>query len=119
MNKIKLTNTQFILLCFSLISVLVSIILTYNQVLINKGCKPLFENDYALHISRINKTFIFLLLISFLVINYEFKYYVEENENTNFQIIASWLTVIAGFISLYVEFKNNKDNFTDIENPTI
>ena len=43
MNKLKLTNAQFILLCFSLVSVLVSIILTYNKILINKGCKPLFE----------------------------------------------------------------------------
>ena len=75
--------------------------------------------NYALHISRINKTFILILLTSFLVINYEFKYYIEENENTNLQIIASWLTFIAGFISLYVEFKNNKDDFIDKENPTI
>ena len=119
----KYINIQLYALIFTLISVFISFLLTYNQKLEIKELKTLFNSKQTFKIAKFNRTLILILGIIFLYVNYQlYKISKKENENLKpyiLQIFASILTVITALTTLYVIFLSNKGDVSDIENPII
>lgn len=116
-------NIQLIALVITLISVFISLLLTYNQKLEIKNLDTLFSSKNTFKLTKFNRILILILGITFLFVNYNlYKISKKEGENLKpyiLQIFASILTVITALITLYVVSLSNKENVSDIENPII
>ena len=116
-------NIQLIALVITLISVFISLLLTYNQKLEIKNLDTLFSSKNTFKLTKFNRILILILGITFLYVNYNlYKISKKEGENLKpyiLQIFASILTVITALITLYVVSLSNKENVSDIENPII
>lgn len=116
-------NIQIIALVFTLVSVVISLLLTYNQKLEIKNLKTLFNSKTTFKITKFNRIIILILGITFLYVNYNlYKLSKKEGEDLKpyiLQIFASVLTVITALITLYVVTLSNKGDVSDIENPII
>lgn len=115
---------QIIVSAISVIEIIVSILLLYNEKLEIKGEKTLFNAEQAQKISVFNRTFILVTAIIFLIINYSlYKISKEQGENLKpyeLQIVASYLTIIAAIITLYIVLNpTNEGQVVDVENPII
>lgn len=115
---------QIIVSAISVIEIIVSILLLYNEKLEIKGEKTLFNAEQAQKISVFNRTFILVTAIIFLIINYAlYKISKEQGENLKpyeLQIVASYLTIIAAIITLYIVLNpTNEGQVVDVENPII
>lgn len=123
-EKIKLLNIQLITSLIVIVTVTISLILTYNQKLNLKNKKTIFNKKQTHNISYINRLTILITSIIFLLINYKL-YQISKKEGEdllvyNLQIIASILTTIASIIVFYVvSIEPTGDNISDIENPVI
>ncbi len=115
---------QIIVSAISIIEIIVSILLLYNEKLEIKGEKTLFNAEQTQKISVFNRTFILVTAIIFLIINYAlYKISKEQGENLKpyeLQIVASYLTIIAAIITLYIVLNpTNEGQVADVENPII
>lgn len=115
---------QIIVSAISIIEIIVSILLLYNEKLEIKGEKTLFNAEQTQKISVFNRTFILVTAIIFLIINYALhKISKEQGENLKpyeLQIAASYLTIIAAIITLYIVLNpTNEGQVADVENPII
>lgn len=115
---------QIIGSAISVIEIIVSILLLYNEKLEIKGEKTLFNAEQTQKISVFNRTFILVTAIIFLIINYAlYKISKEQGENLKpyeLQIVASYLTIIAAIITLYIVLNpTNEGQVADVENPII
>lgn len=115
---------QIIGSAISIIEIIVSILLLYNEKLEIKGEKTLFNAEQTQKISVFNRTFILVTAIIFLIINYAlYKISKEQGENLKpyeLQIAASYLTIIAAIITLYIVLNpTNEGQVADVENPII
>lgn len=115
---------QIIVSAISIIEIIVSILLLYNEKLEIKGEKTLFNAEQTQKISVFNRTFILITAIIFLIINYAlYKISKEQGENLKpyeLQIAASYLTIIAAIITLYIVLNpTNEGQVADVENPII
>ena len=113
---------QIIGSAISIIEIIVSILLLYNEKLEIKGEKTLFNAEQTQKISVFNRTFILVTAIIFLIINYAlYKISKEQGENLKpyeLQIVASYLTIIAAIITLYIVLNpTNEGQVADVENP--
>lgn len=123
-EEIKLLNIQLITSLIVIVTVTISLILTYNQKLNLKNKKTIFNKKQTHNISYINRLTILITSIVFLLINYKL-YQISKKEGEdllvyNLQIIASILTTIASIIVFYVvSIEPAGDNISDIENPVI
>jgi NADH:ubiquinone oxidoreductase subunit 2 (subunit N) len=123
-EEIKLLNIQLITSLIVIITVTISLILTYNQKLNLKNKKTIFNKKQTHNISYINRLTILITSIVFLLINYKL-YQISKKEGEdllvyNLQIIASILTTIASIIVFYVvTIEPAGDEISDIENPVI
>lgn len=116
-------NIQLYALIFTLVSVVISLLLTYNQKLEIKGENTLFNNKDTFKITKFNRILILILGIVFLYVNYKL-YEISKKEGENLkpyilQIFASVLTVTTALITLYVVSLSSKGEVSDIENPII
>ncbi|MEG0825893.1 MAG: hypothetical protein RR404_00295 [Bacilli bacterium] len=119
----KLLEYQMITSFIFIGTIVVSILLTYNerQNILKKT--PLFNEKEADAILIINRILALILFLVYLYINYNnLKIGELKNENTKYlklQLIPSFLGVISAIIILYVVISENNINISDIENPTI
>ena len=116
-------NIQLVALVITLISVFISLLLTYNQKLEIKNLDTLFSSKNTFKLTKFNRILILILGVTFLYVNYNL-YKISEKEGEDLkpyilQIFASILTVITALITLYVVSLSNKENVSDIENPII
>lgn len=123
-QEIKLIDKQINVSIISIITIITSIILLYNQKLYLEKRKPLFNVKTSQKISLSNRLITLITLIAFLVYNYQLydisKKEGENLENYVLQIIASILSVIAGIIVLYVVINSEPDDsISEVENPII
>lgn len=123
-EEINLLNIQLITSLTVIITVTISLILTYNQKLDLQNKKTLFTKKQTHNISYINRLTILITAIIFLYINYKlYKISKKEGEDLKvyyLQIIASILTTIAATIVLYVvSIETVGDEISDVENPVI
>lgn len=119
----NLLAIQLYTLIFSLVSVLISMVVTYNQKLSVEKKEVLFESKKARNISLFNRILITGIALVFLYVN--FKQYILDKETNNnreikndkLQIAASLLTIVAAIITVYVVYTSSTETITDIENP--
>lgn len=117
----KLLYTQAILSVIFIFTTVISITLTYNEILTHLHKKNIYDNKTQKNILKINRVIVFLVAIGFLVINIRDKNVKKKYGNcnewsANLQIDASFINLIATFIVLYIAF--NGDNITD-QNPEL
>ena len=123
-EEIKLLNIQLITSLIVIITVILSLVLTYNQKLNLENKKTIFNKKQTHNISYINRLTILITTIVFLIINYKL-YQISKKEGEdllvyNLQIIASILTTIASILVFYVvSIEPSGDEISDVENPVI
>lgn len=121
-EEIKNINYQLFGLGITIITVIISILLTYNELLIVERKPRLFSKKNTFNITLFNRALILLIALLFLYVNYRFlnadRVKGKDTKNSKLQITASYLVIISGIIALYVVL-NSSDNLTDIENPNI
>lgn len=113
---------QIIVSFISIGTVLISTILLYNHQLELNNKETFLSPDEAQKLTTFNRSLVVIVLTIFLIINY-LLYYISKEEGENLkpyklQIFASYLTVAAALIGLYVVLKEpGGENIADIENP--
>lgn len=126
-NNQKETQLLYIQIYASIIfiiTILLSIILTYNNIKKKNDC-PFFSKFLENNLTIINRIIITFLVIVFTYINYEFYIISKQKNNRNNiqknEFIASIISLIAGFILLYTTIKSiyNDETFGDIDTPLI
>ena len=121
-EEINAINIQLFALLLSLGSVIISIIITYNQKLDLKG-NNINDPKKIFNLTIFNRLLILFLSIIFLYVNYKlYKISKKEGEDLKpyiLQIIASLLTIAASIIALYIVSLSTKENIVDVENPII
>jgi len=119
LEEAKLLRWQFGLSLLFIFTLIVSLTLTYNQILIHEKKRPLYSDKTSDDILKLNRTLSLLLALGFLYINYIDKGIKEEHnldlKSANLQIDAGLLSVTAAIIVLYVSFMG--DGQTALENP--
>ena len=123
-EELKLINGQIIGIIFFIVTLIVSLLLTYNEKLQRENKPPLFTNKKALDIAFLNRLIVALLGLYFLYTSYKRKNLENNNLNNyiNLEIIASWLAFLASVIVFYIVFLNyNNPNFdvSEIEEPIL
>jgi len=123
-EEIKLLNIQLITSIIVIITIILSILLTYNQKKDIQNKNTIFTKKQTHNISYINRLTIFITAIIFLIINYKL-YKISKKEGEDLlvyylQITASILSTIAALIVFYVvSIEPSGDEISDIENPVI
>lgn len=123
-EELKLINGQIIGIIFFIVTLIVSLLLTYNEKLQKENKTSLFTNKKALDIAFLNRLIVVLLGLYFLYTSYKRKDLGNNNLNNyiNLEIIASWLAFLASAIVFYIVFLNyNNPNFdvSEIEEPIL
>lgn len=122
-EEIKAINLQLFTLFIFLLSVVISILITYNQKLNLENKDTIFNSKETYKITLFNRILIATLSLIFIYVNYKlYKISKEEGENLKpyiLQILAGVLTTIADFIALYVVKLSTTESIVDVENPII
>lgn len=104
-----------------IITIIVSTILTYNNIKKNKNEKRIFSEYTENEINLTNRIVITILVIIFTYINYCFYQINKQKNKSNLskqELIASILTLISGFILLNTTIKSIENNTNNINTNT-
>lgn len=122
-EEIRNVNIQFYTLFFSLLSIIISIILTYNDKLSTEEKTSFLGKKTNYNLTLFNRILILTIAIAFLYVNYKSYMNAKTKEKKlksyELQILASLFTLIAASISLYVVSVLTKETLADLENPVI
>ncbi len=123
-KQIELVNGQIIGIILFILTLIVSVIIAYNEKLLRENKSGLFSNKDALNISLINRIVVVILGIYFVYDAYERRRVSNsyDDPNSNLQILASWLALIASAIIVYIivnNYKNVNFDVSEIEEPTL
>ncbi len=121
-KQIELLNLQMLASVIFIITIIVSIYLTYSdkQNIINN------KKESNLDLSLLNRIVVLILALVYIYINLN-NTYIAKKRNQNLdsfyiENIASFVALLAALLILYVVYinrKNNSFNVSDIENPTL
>lgn len=124
--EIKILDIQLIATILFVISLFISILITYDEKIKLENNKGLFSDKTVQDLFLFNRIFVVILALVFIYCNYISKkiaeYKNDEIESTELQILAGLLSLVASIIVLYVAYKNRNDANFDIsesENPTL
>ena len=123
-EEINLLNIQLITSLTVIITVSISLLLTYNQKQDVQNKKTIFTKKQTHNISYINRLTILITATIFLYINYKL-YLISKKEGEDLkvyylQILASILSTLAALIVFYVvTIEPSGNEISDIENPVI
>ena len=104
-----------------IITIIVSTILTYNNIKKNNNEKKIFSEYTENEINLTNRIVITILVIIFTYINYCFYQINKQKNKSNLskqELIASILTLISGFILLNTTIKSIENNTNNINTNT-
>lgn len=104
-----------------IITIIVSTILTYNNIKKNNNEKRIFSEYTENEINLTNRIVITILVIIFTYINYCFYQINKQKNKSNLskqELIASILTLISGFILLNTTIKSIENNTNNINTNT-
>lgn len=111
-KETQLLYLQIYIFTIFIMSIIVSIILTYNNIQKRTKNKKYFSVQEEKEITIINRLIITGLVIAFTYVSYEY-YKINKQKNRNpipkEELFASILTLIAGLILLYTTFKSNNN----------
>ncbi len=119
LEEAKVLRWQFGLSLLFIFTLIVSLTLTYNQILIHEKKKPIYTDEMSDDILKLNRLLGLILALGFLYINYIDREIKEEHnldlKSANLQIDAGVLSVLTAIIVLYVSMMG--DGTTAVENP--
>lgn len=122
-EEVRNVNIQFYTLLFSLLSIIISVVLTYNDKLSTEGKKSFLGKKTNYNLTLFNRILILTIAIIFLYVNYKSYQNAKTKEKKlksyELQILAAVFTIIAASISLYVVSVLTKETLVDLENPVI
>lgn len=124
LDQVSLFYLQTLLSSGFIITILISISLSYNEILKFQNKKPLYNSEMESKILVFNRSLSVLIAIGFLWLNIQDKKYIPEDEedlkHANLQIDASLLNLIGSLIVLYVALDSINDlNSSDFNNPAL
>lgn len=123
-EEIKILDLQILITCIYVVSLIVSIYITYvdEQCIIN----PNKDHPNTKNISIFNRALIVLLTLGFLYISFQNrKIGIKKGRNPdlfNLQVMASEISLLSTIIVLYVVIKSMGENYTiisGISNPNL
>lgn len=124
-KKLDLLNYQIITSVLFIISLIISIVLTYDEKQLLLKHPRLFSEKFDKYLNLFNRILAFFIILVILWINYE-TYNIQKQKRSNLapfrhQIYASIFSAISAIIVLYVVIENwdSNPNITNIENPTL
>ena len=119
LEEANLLRWQFGLSLLFIFTIVISLTLTYNELLKYEKKTPLYDENMEDDILKINRTLSVLIAIAFLVINIVDKDIKKKHnldlKSADLQIDAGVLSLISTLIVLYVAFMGN--GATATENP--
>ncbi len=122
-KEIKLINSQLIAITIFIITLLISLLLNYNEKLKIENKNLIFDEKQSLYISLINRTIVLIIALYFIYNSYiRQKIDNKDDFNSNLELLAAFLAFISSFIAFYIVFinlNNNKFDVSEIEEPTI
>ncbi len=122
-KEVYLLKKQNLMSIFFILTLLISIYLTYNEQLQLLNKKTFTTSEFDRNLNLLNRIVGFLILISILYINYQtYNLAKEKRIDTEIfikNIFASILNVVAGLIILLIviETFNEENDFGELENP--
>lgn len=118
----KLLEQQMITTVIYLLTLFVSLSLTYNDIL-NLDNKHIYNDELAEKIGITNRTIVLVLTLSYLYINYQNREIAKSKKKdlkiSNLQLTASSLSTIAAIIVLYVVISSGKYTVISAGNPNL
>ncbi len=105
-KEIDILNIQFIATLFFILSLVISLILNYNEKLRFYN-KSFLSDDLVRKLSLFNRVLIVILGFIFLYCNF----ITENNKYINLQICANVLSIISALIVLYVVYVSQNNDF--------
>lgn len=122
-KEIKLINSQLIAITIFIITLLISLLLNYNEKLKLENKNLIFAEKQSLYISLINRTIVLIIALYFIYNSYiRQKIDNKDDFNSNLELLAAFLAFISSFIAFYIVFinlNNNKFDVSEVEEPTI
>lgn len=123
LEEVKLLKAQMVLSVLAIVTVLVSLGLSYNEILKLNKTTPLFSRKMENDILISNRLLVLIISIGFLYIDYidkniKQKYKKNNLRDAQLQINASILSVIASIIVLYTAF-DGENGEVELENPEL
>lgn len=123
MSEEDLLKQQMITTAIYIICLFVSLSLTYDEFL-KKNNQKLYSDKTSTNIAITNRVIILFLTLSYLYINFSNREIAKNNNSNlkffNLQLGASFLSLIAALIVLYVVAKSGDYPFVSSdENPTL
>ena len=124
LNQSILFYIQILLSSSFIFTILISISLSYNEILKLQNKKTLFSKVTEENLLIFNRSLSVLIAFGFLWLNIQDKKYVFENykdmKHANLQIDASFLNLISTLIVLYVALDSiNNLSSSDFNNPVL
>lgn len=124
LDQVSLFYLQILLSSSFLITVLISISLSYNEILKFQNKKTLYTPEMETNILLFNRCLSVLISIGFLWLNVQDRKYTNQNESdikyANLQIDASIFNLLGSLIVLYVAFDSiNNLNSSDFDNSAL
>ena len=118
-KQLKLLYTQMFGSSIFIITIIVSIILTYNTVLSIEGKNPLFRTKEENKITLTNRVAITAIVILFAYISYEFyksNIGTKNEDISTGEFTASIFSLVSGLILTYTTIQNvNRKNGTNTD----
>lgn len=124
-QELRTLNYQILLSLLFILTIIISIILTYDQKLEISNKKRLFSKTFDKYLNLFNRLLALFIVSALLYLNYQ-DYKKGKIKNINqdalrHQVYASIFSFISAIIVLYVVIENWYDipNISNIENPII
>lgn len=122
-KEIKLINLSIIAITIFIITLLISLLLNYNEKLKLENKNLIFDEKQSIYISLINRTIVLIIALYFIYNSYiRQKIDNKDDFNSNLELLAAFLAFISSFIAFYIVFinlNNNKFDVSEVEEPTI
>lgn len=125
-DEAHLIEIQIIATVLFIVSLIISLLITYNDKQSVENKKPLLTNSQAANLSIFNRLFVVILTLVFLYVNYKSRENAKkDNEELwpfNLQICASELSLLATVIVLYVVIQTSGEQYAivpGINNPNL
>jgi hypothetical protein len=120
-KEIKVINVQLMAVLVTILSISISLVLTYNEKLEFENKDVLFDSKKTLDLALFNRILILSLGIVFLYVNYSF-YVIAKDKDKDlktyvYQIVGSILAISSALVTLYDITKTKIQTVADIENP--
>jgi len=122
-KKLKILDIQIIGTVIFIISLIINILLNYNQKEYTLHKKPIFTNKETYIISNFNRIIVLAIVIAFLYTSYQLRELSKRKGGNiklnNLDLFASFLSVINALIVLYITVNSPIEDSLNIENPNL